>query len=123
MKKFFCITILILSCLGLTAQIPEWLWAVQAGGTGDQNCNDCTTDSQGNVYVTGMFYGTASFGPYVLNSTGGPDLYVAKLDPEGNWLWAVRAGNSVSASVTTGNGIAVDGSGNVYVGGGGLKHF
>ena len=39
-------------------------------------------------------------------------IFVAKLDPNGNWLWAVKAGGIDNE---IGNDIAVDGAGNAYV--------
>src|SRR5437773_8447358 len=38
------------------------LWAKQAGGPGNDFGNGVAVDDQGNLYVTGSFEGTASFG-------------------------------------------------------------
>jgi uncharacterized membrane protein YqhA len=90
----------------------NWLWAKQAGGT-DYDCGyDIATDSSGNSYVTGCFQGTASFGSTTLTSYGGYDIFVAKLDSSGNWLWAKKAGGT---SPDYGYDIAIDSSGNSYV--------
>ena len=69
-------------------------------------------DGAGNAYVTGYFKNTAHFGSHTLTSSGGYDIFAAKLNPSGNWLWAVKAGGT---SVDQGYGIAVDGAGNAYV--------
>ena len=66
-------------------------------------------DGNGNVYVTGEFEGTATFGPFSLSSNGNsPDIFVAKLDAEGNWLWVIEAGgwniDRVQAIATDDNG-------------------
>ncbi len=103
---------LVFSVVGLVAQTPQWQWAVRAGGTGEDLGYNIATDSQGNQYVTGVFSGTASFGPYTLNSSGPSDIFAAKLDPNGNILWAVRAGGT---NDDYGWGIAVDGAGNTYL--------
>lgn len=73
-------------------QNGDWIWAVRAGGTGDDNALGICTDVSGSVYVTGRFEGTAQFGSTLLTSLGEQDMFTAKLDPAGNWLWAVRAG-------------------------------
>ena len=62
--------------------------------------------------MTGGFQGTATFGSHTLTSNGDKDIFAAKLDPSGNWLWAVNAGG---IRYDWGIGIAVDGAGNAYV--------
>ena len=90
----------------------NWLWAQNAGGTGSDWGNGIAVDASGNSYVTGYFDSDATFGSTTLTSNGGNDIFVAKLDSSGNWLWAKNAGASDTDS---GNGIAVDASGNSYV--------
>ncbi len=92
----------------------NWLWAAQAGGTNYDRGNAIALDPSGNTYVTGYFQGTATFGSSSLTTSGsGMDIFVAKLDPSGNWLWARRAGSSQDTE--QGNGICVDASGNCCV--------
>lgn len=55
------------------------LWAVQAGGTGDDRGLDIAVDSRSNAYVTGLFSGSATFGSFTRDSAGGTDMFVAKL--------------------------------------------
>jgi len=101
------------TCLGLSAQTtPDWLWVSTATGGGAQCGQSITTDSQGNLYVTGHFDGTTVFGSTTLVSSGDYDIYAAKLDGSGNWLWAVKAGGS---GEDFGRDIAVDNAGNVYL--------
>jgi len=90
----------------------NWLWAKNAGGTGTDWGHGISVDASGNSYVTGYFDSDATFGSTTLTSNGGNDIFVAKLDSSGNWLWAKNAGASDTDS---GNGIAVDASGNSYV--------
>jgi len=87
---------------------PAWLWAKQAGGSSADYGFGISVDSSGNSYVTGYFQGTASFGPYTITSSGPTDVFVAKLDSNGNWQWAKQAGGS---SADIGHGISVDSSG------------
>ena len=90
----------------------NWLWARQAGGTSNDYGYSIAIDSSGNSYVTGYFYGTASFGDSTLTNSGNQDIFVAKLDSSGNWLWAKKAGGT---STDRGLSIAIDSSGNSYV--------
>jgi hypothetical protein len=90
----------------------NWLWVVQAGGTQPDCAYGIAVDSAGNAYVTGQYMGEATFGSHTLAMCGGNDLFAAKLDPSGNWLWAVKADG---LDEDLGLGIALDGAGNVYV--------
>ncbi|HOZ01354.1 MAG TPA: PKD domain-containing protein, partial [Candidatus Syntrophosphaera sp.] len=87
----------------------NWLWAVRAGGTGADTGYGIAVDTAGNACLTGQFRGSAAFGPSTLTSSGSTDIFAVKLDTDGNWIWAVRAGGTGS---DTGNGIAVDTAGN-----------
>ena len=72
----------------------QWLWFRRMGGTGTDYGRAIAVDGSGNVYVTGFFHGTASFsGNTLLKMTaytgGGEDTFIAKLDSNGKWLWAL----------------------------------
>lgn len=86
------------------------LWGRRAGGASDDSGFALATDASGNVYITGYFDDTATFG----NSTvrGTEDIFVAKYNDSGAVLWVQRAGG---ASADYGRGIAMDASGNIYV--------
>src|ERR1700722_1461044 len=76
-----------------------------------------TTDSAGNTYVVGSRQ-LATAGTVTLNSStnlgAGTDVFVSKLDPAGNLLFTETfAGKGVD----NGNAIALDPSGNIYIGG------
>jgi uncharacterized protein (TIGR03437 family) len=76
-----------------------------------------TTDSAGNTYVVGSRQ-LATAGTVTLNSStnlgAGTDVFVSKLDPAGNLLFTETfAGKGVD----TGTAIALDPSGNIYIGG------
>ena len=98
----------------------SFLWVGQMGGvTGTSSvARTVTTDTRGNVYIAGDFTGTVNFGTTTLTSAGDKDGFVAKLDSDGNVLWADRWGSADKEYV---NGIAVDGAGNVFAAGSTLK--
>jgi len=91
------------------------LWATKAGGTGSDRALSIAADGTGNTYITGFYFGTATFGSFTLNAvSGGKDCFIAKLDVNGNFVWAVSAGGSMT---DIGNSVAVDGSGNIWIAG------
>ncbi|MBL7860947.1 MAG: VCBS repeat-containing protein, partial [Cyclobacteriaceae bacterium] len=98
--------------------IPGLVWARGHIGTTDTFSEAVTTDASGNVYTTGSFDQTTDFdpGPGVLNltSAGNADIYVSKLNANGDLAWAFSMGGVTSDA---GTGIATDASGNVYVAG------
>jgi hypothetical protein len=112
MKKALLLFILVLSSILLFAQKGSWLWAKQAGGVYWDRGNSIAVDTNGNSYVTGSFSGSATFGTTTLTSYHFQDIFVAKLDSNGNWLWAQQAGGRTDDK---GYGIAVDANGNSYV--------
>ncbi len=94
----------------------NFVWAKSMyGGTGNAGYA-IDVDASGNVYTTGGFKGTTDFDPGVgtanLASTGvGQDVFVWKLDVNGNYVWAKKFGNTGDDYA---HSIAVDASGNVY---------
>ena len=93
----------------------NFLWAKQIGGFANDNSTAIAVDALGNVYITGSFSNTADFDPGVavfnLTPVGGSDIFVQKLDANGNFLWVVQMGGT---SNERGNSIIVDVFGNVY---------
>ncbi len=93
------------------------LWAKQIGGLTEEYGKSVIVDAIGNTYSTGYFRGTVDFDPgtatYTLTSAGDWDVYVLKLDANGNFVWAKRFGSS-GASDDQAFAINIDASGNVY---------
>jgi len=112
MKKTIMVLVLTLISLYATAQIPEWQWASQAGGNNEDCGFGIAVDDLGNSYVTGYFSETADFGDYSISSSGDWDVFVAKMDEEGNWLWATNAGGG---GLDIGTEITIDNNGNSYI--------
>ncbi|MDI1452031.1 hypothetical protein [Polyangium sp. 6x1] len=69
----------------------------------------------GTLIVTGSFSGTLALGGETLTSAGATDVFVAKLDGNGAPIWAKSFG---STGLDSGMDVAVDGKGNVFLGGG-----
>ena len=90
----------------------QYLWAFRVGGTSPDYAYDAATDAAGNIYVTGFFEsGTADFDPGVgtlnLGCIGaGGDIYLAKYDPAGQFVWAFRIG--VASNYDNAKSVVVD---------------
>ncbi|WP_193188552.1 hypothetical protein [Nisaea sediminum] len=91
------------------------VWAKNVGGTTSDKALASALDSSGNSYVTGFFNGTVDFDPGAgisnLTSSGLTDIFIAKYDSSGNFVWARSTGGTNDEQ---GVSIAVDGSGNSY---------
>ena len=91
------------------------VWAKGIGGTSDDVGNSIAIDNNGNIYTTGRFSGTVDFDPndgtYYLEGEG-EDVFIQKLDSEGNLIWAKRVGGT-----GTGDGLSikVDKMKNIYI--------
>lgn len=87
-------------------------WAIRAGGSGSERALCIKTDGQGNSYITGFYYQTASFENQSITSSGAQDVFIAKYNNSGVLQWVKTAGG-VNADI--GNGITIDDDGNVFV--------
>ncbi|HTC78444.1 MAG TPA: SBBP repeat-containing protein, partial [Terriglobales bacterium] len=90
------------------------IWNTFLGGGGAAKGFGVAVDVIGNVYVTG--FSNATWGSPVHAFNGGIDIFVVKLDSNGNLIWNTFLGGSGPA-LETGRAVAVDVTGNVYVAG------
>lgn len=115
MKKLLLTFIYSLPVLFANAQNPSFDWAIgdNLSWFDEGRCID--VDASGNVYVSGNLYGTTDFDPsantYTLTSAGNNDIFIAKYDALGNFIWAKRIGNS---GIDYSYSMNVDSLGNVY---------
>ena len=88
-------------------------WSKRFGSTNSDVCQGVAVDGAGNVFVTGFFQGTVSFGGVnLVSAAGSTDIVLAKYDNAGQHQWSQRFGGT---DFDTGNSVAVDGSGNVVM--------
>jgi hypothetical protein len=99
----------------------KFLWTKFFGGNKCDKGNSIAIDEGGNIYTTGYFNDIVDFSPGVdsmkLASAGENDVFIQKLDANGNFLW-VKNFDDYSALVHQSrintSAIAIDGKGNVY---------
>jgi gliding motility-associated-like protein len=93
----------------------NFVWAKRLGGTSSDTGYAITLDAAENVYTTGSFSTTADFDPgasvFNLTEVNNGDIFISKLDPSGNFVWAKGMGGTSS---DVGYGIQVDYAGNIY---------
>ncbi len=87
------------------------VWARYADDSLTEESWNSATDAFGNIYVTGLFYSSISFGSITLNSAGGLDAFLVKYDSSGNVIWAKSYGSTGNEH---GYCLTSDSSGNIF---------
>jgi|GEM_PF-1658858 len=96
----------------------QFVWAIQIGGeAGGVIAYDITTDDSGGIYITGGFSYYADFDPgpqtHFLYSIGEEDLFILKLNYNGQFQWVKNLGGDFGNC--RGTNIKVEApTGNVY---------
>lgn len=98
-------------------------WVKHGDATSLSFLEDISTDANNNVYVTGKISNPVTWGTTNVPCGEGDEMVVGKFNSSGDLVWMEALGNDVLASTTdtyfdTGNSLAVDDNGNVFVGGG-----
>ena len=120
-----CFSVAILGMLTLLvepafAQAPAWDMALTVNHASSEPTEiiATATDSEGNAYIAGNFYGQASFSKTTLTSVGDADVFVAKWNAKSkNFVWAVSAGGSDKDGI---KGLSVNGR-SIYIVGNSIK--
>lgn len=87
------------------------LWTREFGTPGTDRAYGLQLDPQGHPVVVGYTKGNFD-GTHAGNTSD--DIFVVKVDPEGNREWATQVG---TAAADRGYGLAIDPAGSIYVGG------
>lgn len=98
----------------------QFRWVRQMGGGSiGAEAVDISINNQGYVFTTGLFSDSSDFDPgagvSILYSTAKPgqNMFVSKLDANGDHVWAKAMGSISTGSGARGSAIATDNSGNV----------
>jgi gliding motility-associated-like protein len=88
-------------------------WIKKFGGPGSDRGIQCKVDSNNDIVITGYFYGSVIFGNTTLTSVANSqDVFIAKLDPNGNYLWATSLGGNLTDAPY---GLAIDANNNIIL--------
>lgn len=98
------------------SQSPQLDWVKGTGGAGFDGASNLALDPSGNIGVVGYFQDTVEFNTApastILSSNGGSDIFIKKLDSQGNLLWALAEGGK---GFDQGGDLEFDQSGNLYL--------
>lgn len=107
--------ILIVASINLQciAQELSFSWIKETSRVSIENIgSDITLDTKGNIICIGSFRDSAIFGDTILYSHGLHDIFLAKYDTTGNYLWAIQFGGSTEDN---GNAVDVDVDNNILI--------
>jgi hypothetical protein len=95
----------------------NFIWAKSAGGNENDESGGISTDTTGNIFISGHFSSaTMTFGNLsITNATSNGtdrDIFVARYDSNGNAMWAKNFGAERSEYC---NSVSTDANGNVYI--------
>jgi WD40 repeat protein len=105
------------------SSIGTVIWVAAQTTTSFETISCITTDTSGDIFITGRYGGALTLsnantiggvGPTLALGGGGNAVFVAKYSSAGAVVWATRAAAGSAAS-GSGVGIATDSSGNVFV--------
>lgn len=92
----------------------KMVWIRTAGGSGYDFGHAIAVDGQGDVVISGAVEGDAEFGGVKFPNEGGSHTFCAKYHSDGTLVWAKTA---TGKARNAGQGVAVDGRGNIYIAG------
>lgn len=90
------------------------LWSKRFGDTSNQFASQIAVDPAGNIIVMGRAFGTITFGGPVHDGAGTDDIFVAKLDTDGDYLWSRIFGG---VDPDRAERLAIDADGDVLISG------
>lgn len=117
--RIFTVLTLLAASVFLTPAANGWtedsnIAVTVLGGTQAVEVRSMALDSNGNIYTTGYFNGSADFDPSNgvanLTSSGLNEIFILKSDPNGNFIWAKRIGGTNSEAAAS---IAIDRNGGI----------
>ncbi|TAF63599.1 MAG: T9SS C-terminal target domain-containing protein [Cytophagales bacterium] len=115
-KGLLC-TLILLNASQANAQKAVWVKSDQSLAPNNSYGTSVVVDPSGNIYVAGSFKSSIKIGNTTLNAPATPELtlFIAKYDKQGQPLWA-KTLTAGAGSKTEAAGIAVNQTGDVYVG-------
>jgi len=105
--------IFLFHCFSTSIFAQSWETVKKIGGSGFEEASSITRDNNGNTYIVGEYNGDITIGSFVLNNPNN-NAFLAKLDTNGNTLWAKSFNVAGFGFFNLRYGIEADNNGNVY---------
>ena len=116
MKKNLLSFVLMFLTISIYAQDEIFEWAKSIGAIGADIAYSSAIDSEGNIIIVGSYEETVDFDPgageYLLNSAGSTDIFVLKLNSDGEFIWVKGFGGSLDDIARN---VTIDNDNNIYV--------
>jgi hypothetical protein len=95
----------------------NFIWGATLGGNDDDRPFKIRSDQNGNVITTGEFRSTVDFNPgsntfNLTSASTSPDIFIQKLDSNGNLLWVKHLSNNFGKDAKD---LYIDNSSNIYI--------
>jgi arginine repressor len=100
------------------------VWVRSMGGKDTDLAKSCIVDDKGNIYTVGYFSDTVDFDPnagnVIIPAIGDADMFIQKLDANGNLVWVKTIGGNGGRLIGIGGRVLAkdiqrDIAGNIYV--------
>ncbi len=89
------------------------VWAKRFGGVNNDYAYAIKTDAAGNIYIAGTYYTSITFDTITITQSGGPAIFIVKLNSSGTAVWA-KSATSVGSDFYV-NGLGLDAANNIYI--------
>ncbi len=89
------------------------IWVKKFGGSMSDRAFDIKVDNNGDILVSGQFFGSVNFGSVTLQSANNSkDIFLLKMNPQGDVLWAISEGGALGDNMYA---IAMDQQNNIVL--------
>jgi hypothetical protein len=96
----------------------NYIWAISMGGINNDRGQTMQVTAGGTIYIAGVYQATADFDPTAATANlvgpGSDDIFLAKYDTDGNYIWAKEIGGSGRDRTYC---IDIDSAENIYMSG------
>jgi len=90
----------------------NFFWVKNLGGTSDGSVRSLEINDNNEIFISGIFWGIATFQSFSISSDGEADIFLAKFTTEGNCVWAHSMGGTSDDYVYD---MAVDSDNNIII--------